>query len=149
MKKQIILLSLLFTCALHAKPMWETQQGVYVVNNSEGDLTLSWDQEEKTIPKSAKLCTKKSMAFIAVEPGTKVTVSYSDQIHEHAELHSCRGGAQTSFTTSRRIVAYVISGGYSEGDESYKRPGKGHHCRIKVHQRFNAEYALHKYPELQ
>jgi hypothetical protein len=154
MKKQIILLSMLLSGIAHALPQWETQAGFYLINNSQGSLTLTWDGQSIPISKTAHPITKDSAQFIAVKPGTIITVSYSDKIRQHTELHSCRGGAHLEFTTDKRssderIVLYEITGGYSDGNESYKRPGTGHHCRIKLNrQRFNAQRALNKYPLL-
>lgn len=148
MKKHLLLLIALapyMLCARTARTDWN-HNGIYIVNNTEGDLNVERDNGNLLIPKPAKKHT--SMALIAVPVGTKLTVTYTDHIESHASMPSCRKGAHVFITTEEKIVLYEITGGYNDGRGAFNRAGIGPHCRIKVHRELNVRNAKKKYRNL-
>lgn len=156
MKKIIIFALILMYCSGHAKkselitqqPTWK-HNGIYIVNKSEGYLTIQWDDHEfKLAP--AKENTISKILVPVTQPKTEINISYSDAVPAHADLPTCRGGAHVTFKTNKRIVLYEIYGGHEDGKGPFNRPGTGIHCHIKLHhQRFTADHALERYPDLQ
>lgn len=153
MKKHLLLLIALIQCGIHGdtRSNWKRRSdwkhnGVYIVNNSNGNLTILWNNHKQILPKAQMKCT--SMTLIPAPIGTKIKITYSDTIDDHSTLHTCRGGAHTDFTVEDRIMLYEITGGYGAGMGPFNRPGSGPHCTVKVHRRLNAARAKQKYPRL-
>lgn len=129
----MMLITLVSAGAIHAaKPMQPVgkHDGISIVNNTEGDLSIQWNKGKKTFIKTLKKGNKK---FISVPNGTKINVFYSDNIEDH-NMKSCKGeGRPLSFTTNNKTVLYTITGGYYDGVGAFNRAAPGHHCIIKYH----------------
>jgi len=145
----------LIHCSMHtAQPIWNPK-GIYIINKADGELTIRWDEngkteERKLMPVPIKRPNDLSVLHIPVmAPGTKIKISFHDMAPAHADFPSCQEGSHLSFTTNKRMVLYVIHGGYDAEKAAFNRPGTGHHCHIKLHhQRFTAQGALETYPIL-
>jgi hypothetical protein len=149
MKKMIVAFIALTVCAGHAKEqsVWR-HKGIYIINKSEGHLTISWDDNKRDLAPAHGNETSKILIPVT-EPNVLISVAYSDSVPAYADMPSCRGGADTSFKTNPKIKLYEISGGHEEGRAAFNRPATGPHCSIKLrHQRFTANHAIQKYPEL-
>jgi len=146
MKRIVFVMMIFITWNSHAV-VWR-HNGIYIVNKSEGELTIRWNNQELRL-KPARINEISKILVPVTMPGTKIKISYSDTIPAHAELRTCRGGAHASFKTSKRIVLYEIYGGHQEGKGAFNQPGHGPHCYIHVHhQRYTADHAIEKYPDL-
>jgi hypothetical protein len=144
MKKIIILGMALIASTHYAKePSLWRHNGIYIVNKTDGSLKVRWDNQEKDIESQQK-------ALIPINrPHTEIKISYSNTVPAFADFPTCRGGAQTSLRTGKKIVLYEIHGGHDDGKGPFNRPGRGAHCAIHVHhQAFTPKTAIQRYPEL-
>lgn len=152
MKKNLLLLMMLIHGCINAKDNkpksdWN-HKGIYIVNNTEGDLTVNWGTGTKVIAHAQEYETSMGLIPVAPDSKTKLDITYSDTIDDHDIIHTCRGGAIIKFTTEKPLVLYEIIGGYNSGRGPFNRPGKGPHCAIKLHRGYKADYAKEKYPAL-
>ncbi len=152
MKKSIALIIALLGCnGLAAQPLWK-HNGIYIVNKSDGVLTITWKQgkekRKKTIASSERMCGD-TMALIPAPVGTQINVSYNDTDEDHDNMPTCRGKKLISFKTNRKIVVYEITGGFREDIGEFNAAGRGIHCFIDIDQRLTPARALKKYPHLQ
>lgn len=150
MKKMIFAMMTLITCASHTKEQttWR-HKGIYIVNKSEGYLTIMWDDNKKDLAPAQGNRTSKILIPV-MDPNVDIKISYNDIVPAYADMPSCHGGAHVSFKTNEKIKLYEIHGGHEEGRAAFNRPATGPHCNIKLrHQRFTADHAIQKYPELQ
>lgn len=145
----IVAIIALIACTNYAKDTvrWR-HNGIYIVNKSEGYLTITWDDNKRDLaPAQGSEISK--MLIPVTEPNVMIRVSYSDTVPAYADMPSCRGGAHASFKTNQKIKLYEIYGGHEEGRAAFNRPATGPHCDIKLrHQRFTADHAIQKYPDL-
>lgn len=149
MKRMIVALIVLTAFTSHTKQQitWR-HNGIYIVNKSEGYLTIMWDDNKRDLaPAQGGEISK--ILIPVTEPNVSIKVSYSDKVPAYADMPSCRGGAHAAFKTNEKIKLYEIHGGHEEGRAAFNRPATGPHCNIKLrHQRFTADHAIQKYPDL-
>jgi len=145
MKRMIVAMMTLIVCASYAKEhaVWR-HDGIYIVNKSEGYLTIEWQgHKEQPLEPASKILIP------VTKPGVTIKIYYNNKGPAYLDMPSCKGGAHVSFTTRENIKLYEIRGGHEEGRGAFNRPGTGPHCNIKLHhQGFPADHAIEQYPDL-
>ena len=159
--KKMIMASLLFVayiCDAKESPIWR-HNGIYIVNKSDGTLTIKWGKKSKILAPAKEGAISKILIPIT-KPNVKIDISYSNNIAADADMPTCRGGAHLSLKTNKNIKLYEIYGGYEEGWATYgdyddqggfTRPGTGPHCSLSStmrHHAYPVDHAIEMYPDL-